>query len=185
MQPHRLTKEGYTILPEVEIPLTVDINEMSFFKERIDNIASQVMQRDQVKFHYTSGTMIELPRAALLADELAEVSDFFSFGTNDLTQTTFGFSRDDAEGKFLTHYLEKKIIKENPFIVLDRKGVGKLMRLAVEGGRKLNPDSLSAFAANTAVSLAQWSFATRSVWILSAALLTGCLLPAWPPRKRR
>jgi pyruvate,orthophosphate dikinase len=86
--------------------------------------------------------MIELPRAALLAEELAEVSEFFSFGTNDLTQTTLGFSRDDAEGKFLTHYLDKKILKENPFIVIDRKGVGKLMKMAVENGRKTRPDLL-------------------------------------------
>ncbi len=138
----RLTKEGYKVLPEVEIPLTIDVNEMKFFKERIDAIAAEVMAAAQVKFHYTSGTMIELPRAALLADELAEVSEFFSFGTNDLTQTTLGFSRDDAEGKFLSDYLDKKILKENPFIVIDRKGVGKLMRMAVEGGRKTKPDLL-------------------------------------------
>ena len=138
----RLTKEGYKVYPEVEIPLTIDINEMKFFKERIDAIAREVMEREGVTFYYTSGTMIELPRAALLADELAEVSQFFSFGTNDLTQTTLGFSRDDAEGKFLNHYLEMKILKENPFIVLDRKGVGKLMKIAVEGGRKTRPDLL-------------------------------------------
>jgi len=138
----RLTKEGLKVLPEVEIPLTIDVNEMKYFKTRIDAIAAEIMAAEKVSFHYTSGTMIELPRAALLADELAAVSDFFSFGTNDLTQTTLGFSRDDAEGKFLTHYLEKKILKENPFIVIDRKGVGKLMRMAVEGGRKTRPDLL-------------------------------------------
>ncbi|VBB05048.1 pyruvate phosphate dikinase [Lucifera butyrica] len=138
----RLVKEGCKVLPEVEIPLTIDISEMKFFKERIDIIAKEVMAEYGVSFHYVSGTMIELPRAALLADELAEVAEFFSFGTNDLTQTTLGFSRDDAEGKFLTHYLEAKILKENPFITLDRKGVGKLMKQAVEGGRKTRPGLL-------------------------------------------
>lgn len=138
----RLTKEGCTVLPEIEIPLTISKDEMQFFKERIDKIAADTMHRYGVKFHYSSGTMIELPRAALLADQLAEVSAFFSFGTNDLTQTCLGFSRDDAEGKFLTDYLDKKILKENPFIALDRQGVGKLMQIAVEGGRKTRPDLL-------------------------------------------
>ena len=138
----RLTKEGFHPQPEVEIPLTIDVNEMKFFKERIDAMAKEIMDRDQVHFHYTCGTMIELPRAAVLADELATVSDFFSFGTNDLTQTTLGFSRDDAEGKFMDDYLRAKILKENPFIVLDRKGVGKLMKMAVEGGRKAKPGLL-------------------------------------------
>lgn len=138
----RLTQEGIQVLPEVEIPLTIGKEEMAFFKDRIDAIASEVMTQFGVTFHYTSGTMIELPRAALLADELAEVAEFFSFGTNDLTQTTLGFSRDDAEGKFMPDYLNLKILKDNPFIVLDRKGVGKLMRLAVEAGRKTRPDLL-------------------------------------------
>jgi len=135
----RLTKEGYAVFPEVEIPLTIDLSEMLFFKERVDRIAGQVMDREQVKFHYLFGTMIELPRAALLADELAQAADFFSFGTNDLTQTVLGFSRDDAEGKFLPHYLSKKLLKENPFVVIDRKGVGKIMEIAVAGGRKTKP----------------------------------------------
>lgn len=135
----RLTAEGFKVLPEVEIPLTISKAEMVFFKERIDRIAQEVMTQFGVTFHYTSGTMIELPRAALLADELAEAAEFFSFGTNDLTQTCLGFSRDDAEGKFLPHYLESKILKENPFVVLDRQGVGKLMQMAVEGGRKTRP----------------------------------------------
>lgn len=136
----RLTKEGFKVLPEVEVPLTISKDEMAFFKEKIDRIAGEVMAEQQVSFHYTSGTMIELPRAALLADELAESAEFFSFGTNDLTQTCLGFSRDDAEGKFLPEYLRMKILKDNPFAVLDRKGVGKLMQLAAEGGRKTRPN---------------------------------------------
>jgi pyruvate,orthophosphate dikinase len=136
----RLTQEGLEVLPEVEIPLTIDVNEMKFFKKRIDDIAAATMASYNVKFHYSVGTMIEMPRACVIADELAEYCDFFSFGTNDLTQTTFGFSRDDAEGKFLPHYLERKILKENPFIVIDRKGVGALMEMAVQRGRKTKPD---------------------------------------------
>jgi len=135
----RLTKEGLTVLPEVEIPLTIDVAEMRFFKKKIEDIAAVTMAEYNVKFHYSVGTMIELPRACVVADELAEFCDFFSFGTNDLTQTTFGFSRDDAEGKFLPHYLEKKILKENPFIAIDRKGVGALMEMAISRGRKTKP----------------------------------------------
>ena len=100
------------------------------------------MERYKATFHYTAGTMIELPRAALLAGELAEAAQFFSFGTNDLTQTCLGFSRDDAEGKFLNNYLDMKILADNPFITLDRKGVGKLMEIAVENGRKARPGIL-------------------------------------------
>jgi pyruvate,orthophosphate dikinase len=100
------------------------------------------MKETGVNFHYTVGTMIEVPRAALLADEVAAEAEFFSFGTNDLTQTTLGFSRDDAEGKFMHAYLDQKILADNPFVVLDRKGVGKLMRMAVELGRKTKPDLL-------------------------------------------
>ena len=138
----RLTLEGYTVLPEIEIPLTIGIAEMNFFKEKIDSIAKATMDKYKVTFHYTSGTMIELPRAALLAGELAESAEFFSFGTNDLTQTCLGFSRDDAEGKFLNDYLEMKILADNPFITLDQKGVGKLMEIAVENGRKTRPNLL-------------------------------------------
>lgn len=139
----RLSAEGYTVLPEVEVPLTISKAEMEFFKERIDRIACEVMEKTGTSFHYTSGTMIELPRAALLADELAETAEFFSFGTNDLTQTCLGFSRDDSEGKFLPYYLDAKILPDNPFVVLDRKGVGKLMQLAVEGGRKTRPNIIT------------------------------------------
>ena len=138
----KLTKEGVVVLPEVEIPLTIDFKEMDFFKTRIDAMAKEIMIKEKVHFEYSVGSMIEMPRAALLAGELAEISDFFSFGTNDLTQTTFGFSRDDAEGKFMDAYLEEKILKDDPFIILDRRGVGQLMRMAVESGRMAKPDLL-------------------------------------------
>ena len=138
----RLTIEGFKVLPEIEIPLTIGKAEMNFFREKIDSIAKATMEKFKVTFHYTSGTMIELPRAALLAGELAESAQFFSFGTNDLTQTCLGFSRDDAEGKFLNDYLNMKLLADNPFITLDTKGVGKLMEIAVESGRKTRPDIL-------------------------------------------
>ncbi|MCL6634342.1 MAG: pyruvate, phosphate dikinase [Peptococcaceae bacterium] len=138
----QLVKEGYNPVPEVEIPLVIEVKELAFLREMVVNVAEEVMKETGVKFHYTVGTMIEVPRAALLADEIAAEAEFFSFGTNDLTQTTLGFSRDDAEGKFMHAYLERKILADNPFVVLDRKGVGKLMRMAVELGRKTNPDLL-------------------------------------------
>jgi pyruvate,orthophosphate dikinase len=138
----QLVQEGCNIIPEVEIPLIMDVNELSFLRKVVTGVADKVMQETGVQFHYTIGTMIEVPRAALLADEVAAEAEFFSFGTNDLTQTTFGFSRDDAEGKFLHHYIEEKIIDENPFVVLDRRGVGKLMKLAVDLGRRTRPDLL-------------------------------------------
>ncbi len=138
----RLVKEGVKVMPEVEIPLPIDPKEMAFFKERIEGIATDVMQEMKVEFEYTIGSMIELPRAALLADRMAKEAEFFSFGTNDLTQTTLGFSRDDAEGKFLADYIDAKIFKESPFIVLDRDGVGQLMQIAVERGRKTRPGML-------------------------------------------
>jgi pyruvate,orthophosphate dikinase len=94
------------------------------------------MEREKIKIKYSFGTMIEIPRAALTADEIARYAEFFSFGTNDLTQTTFGFSRDDAEGKFLFYYIDKKILPDNPFQTLDIEGVGELMKIAVNLGRK-------------------------------------------------
>ncbi|MGQ9556912.1 MAG: pyruvate, phosphate dikinase [Desulfurispora sp.] len=138
----RLVQEGVEVIPEVEIPLVIDVNELRLLKEMVHQVAGEVMQQFGVHFEYTVGTMIEVPRAALLADEIAREAEFFSFGTNDLTQTTLGFSRDDAEGKFMSEYLDKKILPENPFVVLDRKGVGKLMRLAVELGRQTRPGLL-------------------------------------------
>ena len=138
----QLVKEGFNPVPEVEIPLVIDLNELSFLRQIIVAEADKVIKETGISFHYTVGTMIEIPRAALLADELAQAADFFSFGTNDLTQTTLGFSRDDAEGKFIQAYQDRKILSENPFMVLDRKGVGKLMKWTVEQGRKTTPDLL-------------------------------------------
>ncbi|MDD2211568.1 MAG: pyruvate, phosphate dikinase [Clostridia bacterium] len=138
----RLIKEDYVVIPEIEVPLVIDKNELSFLRGEIEKVAAEVMTETGIKFEYFVGTMIELPRACLVADQIAEAADFFSFGTNDLTQTTLGFSRDDAEGKFMTPYLEKKILPENPFMVIDRAGVGQLMQLAVKNGRQKKEDLL-------------------------------------------
>ncbi|HAG10431.1 MAG TPA: pyruvate, phosphate dikinase [Desulfotomaculum sp.] len=135
----QLTKEGVHVIPEVEIPLVGDINELKITKLDVNDVAAQVKKETGIDFEYSVGTMIEVPRAALTAAEIAEEADFFSFGTNDLTQTTFGFSRDDAEGKFLHEYVDKKILPDDPFVVLDRKGVGKLMIICVEDGRAVKP----------------------------------------------
>ena len=134
-----LTKAGVKVRPEVMIPLVGTRAEMKFFREMADRIAGEVMKASGTDFTYLVGTMIEVPRAAMVADQLAEYAQFFSFGTNDLTQTTFGYSRDDAEGKFLFQYVEKGVFKENPFSELDRDGVGGLMRIAVEKGRGVAP----------------------------------------------
>lgn len=136
----RLVKEGYEIHPEVMIPLVIHVKELESLRKLTEDTAAAVMQEQGVTFAYKVGTMIEVPRAALTADEIGKVADFFSFGTNDLTQTTLGFSRDDAEGKFLPAYLDQKILTQNPFAVIDRDGVGKLMKMAVQLGRSVNPE---------------------------------------------
>lgn len=133
-----LTEEGHKVMPEVMIPLAGHVNEIEIAREVIDRVAKEVIEKHGVTLDYMIGTMIELPRAALTADEIAEKTDFFSFGTNDLTQTTFGFSRDDAEGKFLPYYLDEKILPSNPFETIDVKGVGELVRIGVEKGKSAN-----------------------------------------------
>ncbi len=135
-----LTKEGVVVKPEIMIPLVGHINELHLVRGQVEHIAQQVMKEYGVQVHYKVGTMIEIPRAALTADEIAKDAQFFSFGTNDLTQTTFGFSRDDAEGKFLLQYVDRKILPVNPFQTLDRNGVGKLIKMAVELGRGTRAD---------------------------------------------
>ncbi|MEN6460681.1 MAG: pyruvate, phosphate dikinase [Syntrophomonas sp.] len=138
----QLKAEGIDTFTEVEIPLVIDLAEFAFLKEQILEVYEEVKKEKGAELNFAMGTMIELPRACIIADELATEADFFSFGTNDLTQTTLGFSRDDAEGKFIPVYLERKVIKDNPFAVLDRKGVGSLMKIAVEKVRGTGKDIL-------------------------------------------
>ena len=135
-----VAKEGIDVHPEVMIPLTSHVNEIKVQQKALEAEAEEVMKEQGVEPKYKFGTMIEIPRAALTADQIAEYAQFFSFGTNDLTQTTFGISRDDAEAGFLIEYMEKEILPENPFAVIDRDGVGVLMEMAVKKGRAVRPD---------------------------------------------
>ncbi|MBA7510504.1 Pyruvate, phosphate dikinase [subsurface metagenome] len=132
-------KQGIKVIPEVMIPLVGDVNEFVHQKRVVMKVAEEVMDKYGVKLKFLVGTMIEIPRACLTADEISKEAEFFSFGTNDLTQMCFGFSRDDAE-KFLAEYMERGILKDPPFHTLDQKGVGELMKVAIEKGRKGRPD---------------------------------------------
>lgn len=134
-----LTKEKIKVIPEIMIPLVGHVNELQRMRQMVVSVAEGVQKEYKVKIPYTVGTMIELPRACVTADEIATVADFYSFGTNDLTQTVYGLSRDDA-GRFLPFYLEKGILKDDPFITIDQEGVGALMKMAVEKGRKVKKD---------------------------------------------
>ena len=133
-------KEGVKPKPEIMIPLVAHVNELAAVHERFSKVVAELTAEWGRMIEHKFGTMIEVPRAALTADEIARYAEFFSFGTNDLTQMTFGISRDDAEGKFLLQYVERKILPLNPFQQLDRDGVGKLMRWAVENGRQTRPE---------------------------------------------
>ncbi|MDW8802602.1 pyruvate, phosphate dikinase [Clostridium sp. A1-XYC3] len=132
-------RKGYKIVPEIMIPLVGEVKELKYVKDIVVRTANEVITKEGIDLRYLVGTMIEIPRAALTADEIAEEAEFFSFGTNDLTQMTFGFSRDDA-GKFLKDYYEKKIYEFDPFQKLDQRGVGKLVKMAAELGKKTRPD---------------------------------------------
>jgi len=134
-----LAKKGLKVKPEVMVPLVGNINEIKVLKEQIVKIADETMKEGKKKFDYKVGTMIEVPRACVVAGEIASEAEFFSFGTNDLTQMTFGFSRDDA-GKFLPDYIEKGILEKDPFATIDRNGVGEFIKMAVERGRKTRQD---------------------------------------------
>ncbi len=136
----KCAKDGVVVKPEVMIPLTGHVNELRVTQTALEDVAKKVMEERGLKIDYKFGTMIEVPRAALTAAEIAQMAQFFSFGTNDLTQMVFGYSRDDAEGKFLLKYVEDKILPANPFQELDWSGVGRLVKMAVEEGRKTRPD---------------------------------------------
>jgi pyruvate,orthophosphate dikinase len=135
-----LAKQGAKTHPEIMIPLVGHPNELALVEKRVRPLAEQVMKEQGIRVGYKFGTMIEVPRACVVAGEIAERAEFFSFGSNDLTQMIFGFSRDDAEGKFLLQYVKDKILPENPFQVLDAAGVGVLIDMAVRAGRKTRPD---------------------------------------------
>ena len=135
-----LVLEGVEVHPEIMVPLTVDVEEMRRLRADLTRVAAEVQEQMGVEVHYKFGTMVETPRAALTAGAVAEESEFFSFGTNDLTQMTYGFSRDDAEGKFLRNYINEGVLPVDPFESIDRDGVGELVRLAVKAGRKVRPD---------------------------------------------
>jgi len=134
----RVAKEGVKVIPEIMIPLVGHINELKNQRELVDRTAKEIMAEQGIKVKYFVGTMIELPRAAITADQIAQYAQFFSYGTNDMTQTVFGLSRDDA-GKFLPFYRENGILETDPFVSIDRPGVGEVIRIGVEKGRKTNP----------------------------------------------
>jgi pyruvate,orthophosphate dikinase len=133
------TKRGIMVIPEIMIPLVGHVHELERQRAVVDSIAEAVFAESGMRVSYSVGTMIELPRAALTADEIARDAEFFSFGTNDLTQTSFGLSRDDA-GRFLPYYVESGILEHDPFVTIDERGVGALIEIATERGRQTRPD---------------------------------------------
>jgi pyruvate,orthophosphate dikinase len=135
----RLKQEGLNPIPEIMIPLVGTRNEMALERERLEGVVIGVFKAEGVQVAYKFGACMEVPRACLVASQIAETAEFFSYGTNDLTQTTYGYSRDDAEGKFLGDYLAEKILPQNPFQSIDREGVGELVRIGIERGRKQRP----------------------------------------------
>jgi len=135
----KAVNDGITVKPEIMIPVLGEVEEMRVMREMIEKIAKEVLEKENTKINYSIGVMMELPRACLTADKIAKYADFFSFGTNDLTQTTYGYSRDDS-GKFIPIYIEKGILKKDPFHALDQIGVGELIKIAVKKGRDVRKD---------------------------------------------
>jgi pyruvate,orthophosphate dikinase len=133
-----VAKQGVKVFPEIMIPLVGTVKELEAMRKDAEQVAERVLEEKKMTIEYLIGTMIEIPRAALTADEVAKQADFFSFGTNDLTQMTFGYSRDDV-GSFLPQYLEDNILEDDPFAVLDQEGVGQLVTMGTDKGRQTNP----------------------------------------------
>jgi pyruvate,orthophosphate dikinase len=136
----KLVQQGIEVIPEIMVPLVSNTSELHLLRERLMRVVEDVQQREGVNFHVPFGTMIETPRAALISGQLAHNADFFSFGSNDLTQMSWGFSRDDAEGKFLRHYIETGVLANNPFVTLDKDGVGRLISMSTTEGRSTRSD---------------------------------------------
>mgnify|MGYP000084435020 FL=1 len=168
----------WTVKPEIMIPLVGDVKELKFVKKVVVETADAEIAAAGSDLTYEVGTMIEIPRAALTADEIAKEADFFCFGTNDLTQMTYGFSRDDA-GKFLGAYYDAKIFESDPFAKLDQTGVGKLMKMAIELGKPVNDKLHCVSAVSTAVTRHLLSSATKSVWTMFPARRSVCRSQDW------
>jgi pyruvate,orthophosphate dikinase len=166
-------KKGKSVLPEIMIPLVGTLEELAMLKKRAITVADECMAKAGTKVEYQIGTMIELPRACLVADKIAEEAEFFSFGTNDLTQMTFGFSRDDIKG-FMPTYLKEKILPVDPFQSIDVGGVGQLIDLGIKKGR----DSRKA-TRTASTSATGWG------WTTCRVRRSGCRSPGWPPPRRR
>lgn len=177
-------KAGALVVPEIMVPLVGLVKELDYVKARIDAVAKSVIEETGVKIEYLTGTMIELPRAAIRAHIIAESAEFFSFGTNDLTQTTFGISRDDA-ASFLETYRQKGIIEQDPFVSLDIDGVGELVRMAAQRAGRRGRRSSSASAANMAATRHPSVSARRSVSTMCRARPIACRSPGWRPRRPR
>ena len=175
--------DGVKVHPEVMIPLTATLKEMANQAAIVNRVAKEVFEEKGQKVDYMVGTMIELPRAALVADDIAKEAQFFSFGTNDLTQTTFGFSRDDVN-KVLPTYLAEGILKQDPFAVLDREGVGQLVKMATERGRKTRPDLKVGICGEHGGEPSSVGSATRLVEHVSCSPFR-CSRLVWPQRRRR
>lgn len=172
--------EHYKIVPEIMIPLVADVNELKVLREKAIQVAEQVMTAYGVKVDYQIGTMIELSRAALLADLIAQQADFFSFGTNDLTQTTDGLSRDDA-GRFLPYYIENGLFLSDPFIKLDRAGVGQLVKRGTEKGRQTRPGLKVGICGEHGGEPSSVNFIIKLVSIMFPVRHIGFPLHVWRP----